>query len=107
MTLAVSDGECIIVTRYSSDGQPGSLYFSTDAHALKAQHPDIEELQRLSDEARAIVSEQLGDLVGAWNKVPGSSIGIVRPGQDEIYEFTPRRPGSDAPPKERVSLRPS
>jgi len=108
MTVATSDGERIIAARYSSDGQPRSLYFSTDAQALKAQHPDIEEIQELSDEARAIVSEPLGDVVGAWNPVPKSSIGIVKRGQDELYEFTPRRPGGAAPPpSERVSLRPS
>ena len=108
MTVATTDGEQIIAARYSSEGQSRSLYFSTEAHALKAQHPDIEELQELSDETRAIVSEPLGDIVGAWNKVPESSIGVVRPGQDELYAFTPRRPGKDASaPKERVSLRPS
>ena len=108
MTVATSDGERIIAARYSSDGQPGSLYVSTDARALKAQHPDIEELQELSDETRAIVSEPLGDLVGAWNELPESSIGVVKPGQDELYQFTPRRPGGDASsPKERVSLLPS
>ncbi len=105
MTIATSDGERIIAARYSSEGQSRSLYFSTEAHALKAQHPDIEELQELSDETRAIVSEPLGDVVGAWNKMPESSIGIAKPGQDELYQFTPRRPGSDAPPKERVSFR--
>ena len=107
MTVATTDGEQIIAARYSSEGQSRSLYFSTDVRALKAHHPDIEEIQELSDEARAIVSEPLGDVVGAWNAVPVSSIGIVKPGQDELYEFTPRRPGSDARPKERVSLRPS
>jgi len=108
MTVATTDGEQIIAARYSSEGQSRSLYFSTEAHALKAQHPDIEELQELSDETRAIVSEPLGDVVGAWNKVPESSIGVVRPGQDELYVFTPRRPGGDASsPKERVSLLPS
>jgi glutamine amidotransferase len=105
MTVATTDGERIIAARYSSEGQSRTLYFSTDAQTLKAQHPDIEELQGLSDDARAIVSEPLGDVVGAWNKVPESSIGIVQPGQDELYEFTSRSPGSSAP-KERVSLRP-
>ena len=108
MTVATTDGEQIIAARYSSERQSRSLYFSTEAHALKAQHPDIEELQELSDETRAIVSEPLGDVVGAWNKVPESSIGVVKPGQDELYVFTPRRPGKDASaPKERVSLQPS
>ena len=30
-------------------------------------------------------------MVGAWNEVPESSIGIVQPGQDELHPFTPRR----------------
>jgi predicted glutamine amidotransferase len=108
MTVATSDGDRIIAARYSSDGQPGSLYVSADARALKAQHPDIEEIQGLSDETRAIVSEPLGDVVGAWIELPESSIGVVKPDQDELYQFTPRRPGNDASsPKERVSLLPS
>lgn len=92
MAVATTDGEQIIAVRYSSEGQSRSLYFSTGALALKAQHPNIEEVQGLSDEARAIVSEPLGDLVEAWKCVPESSIGIVKPGPDEFYEFTPRRP---------------
>jgi glutamine amidotransferase len=105
MTVATSDGTRIIAARYSSDGNPGSLYFSTDMRTLKALHPEIKELQGLSDESRAIVSEPLGDVVGAWNAVPPSTIGIVQPGQDELYQFTPRRPGDTS--KERVSLRPN
>jgi predicted glutamine amidotransferase len=108
MTVATSDGELIIAARYSSNGKPGSLYFSTDARKLKAQHPCIKELQVLSDEARAIISEPLRELVGAWNAVPESSIGIVQPGPEDLYMLTPYRPGSDAPPpKEGVNLRPS
>jgi predicted glutamine amidotransferase len=92
MSVAVTDGERIVAARYSSEGRSRSLYFSTDARVLKEQYPEIEELQALSDEARAVVSEPLGDLVGAWNEVPESSIGIVQPGQDELRRFTPRHP---------------
>src|SRR4029077_20049654 len=105
MSIAATDGQRVIAVRYSSEGQSRSLYVSTDARALKAQHPDVEEIQELSDEARMIVSEPLGDLVGEWNRVPESSIGIIQPGPDEFYEFTPRRSGSEGlPPNERVSL---
>ena len=44
----------------------------------------------LSDETRAIVSEPLGDLAGAWNEVPESHAGAVQPGADELRPFTPR-----------------
>ncbi len=91
MSVAVTDGTKIVAARYSSERDSRSLYFSTDAKALKQQHPELEEVQLLSDEARAIVSEPLGDVVGAWNEVPEASIGIVQPGQDELHAFTPRR----------------
>ncbi|HXV57474.1 MAG TPA: class II glutamine amidotransferase [Gaiellaceae bacterium] len=94
MSVAVTDGERIVAARYSSEGDSRSLYFSTRADVLKKQYPDIPELQRLSDDARAIVSEPLGDLVGAWNEVPESSLGIVQRGGDELRPFTPRRGGA-------------
>jgi hypothetical protein len=59
--------------------------------ALKAAYPESEELAELSDETRAVVSEPLGDLPGAWNEVPESHVGIVRPGEDELRPFTPAR----------------
>jgi predicted glutamine amidotransferase len=91
MSVAATDGERIIALRYSSEGSTRSLYYSTHARVLKEMYPDLEELQGLSDEARAVVSEPLGDLGGAWNEVPESSIGIVQPGQDELRPFAPRR----------------
>ena len=90
MTVAATDGVRIIAARYSSEGESRTLYFSTDARALKQRYAD-DRIQQLSDEARAVVSEPLGDLEGVWNAVPESTIGIVRPGQDEMRSFTPRR----------------
>ena len=91
MSVAVTDGERIVAARYSSEGRSRSLFFSTDARVLKAQYPEVPELQQLSDEARAVVSEPLGDLVGAWNEVPESSVGIVQAGQAELRPVPPRR----------------
>jgi predicted glutamine amidotransferase len=92
MSVATTDGTRIVAARYSSERKSRSLYFSTDARTLKEHYPDVEELQQLSDEARAIVSEPLGDLAGAWNEVPEASIGIVQDGADELRSFSPRRP---------------
>lgn len=92
MAVAVADGERIVAVRYSSEGSSRSLFYSTRIDALKARYPDDDRIQALSDEARAVVSEPLGDLPGAWNEVPESSVGIVQPGQDELRPFTPRRP---------------
>ena len=55
-------------------------------------------LQQLSDDARLIVSEPLGDLPGAWNEVPESSYGIVGRGGDEMHPFTP------TPPRKSVTV---
>jgi glutamine amidotransferase len=90
MTIATTDGRCIWGFRYSSEGDSRSLYFSTRMDALKALYPESEELAALSDETRVVVSEPLGDLAGAWNEVPESHCGIVRPGEDELRPFTPR-----------------
>jgi len=90
MTVATTDGESIWAFRYSSEGDSRSLYFSTRMDHLKAIHPDLAELAALDDETRVVVSEPLGDLPGAWNQVPESHVGIVRPGEDELRRFEPR-----------------
>jgi predicted glutamine amidotransferase len=90
MTVATTDGRTIWAFRYSSEGKSRSLYYSTRMDTLKEMYPESEELQQLSDETRAIVSEPLGDLAGAWNEAPESHVGIVQAGQDELRPFSPR-----------------
>jgi predicted glutamine amidotransferase len=90
MTIATTDGEKVWAFRYSSERASRTLYFSTRMDNLKALYPESEELAALSDETRVVVSEPLGDLPGAWNEVPESSVGIVQPGDDELRPFTPR-----------------
>jgi predicted glutamine amidotransferase len=92
MKVATSDGEQVWGFRYSSEGQSRSLFYSTDISTLRQQHPDNPVLHKVSAESRLIVSEPLGDLVGAWNEVPESSWGVIREGQDELHRFTPRPP---------------
>ena len=77
------------VFRYSSEKSTSSLYFSTDVTQLRQLYPDLEVLTELGAESRFVVSEPLGDLPGAWNEVPESSWGVVRPGDDEIQPFLP------------------
>jgi glutamine amidotransferase len=91
-TVATTDGESVWAFRYSSEGQSRSLYFSTDVSTLRQLHPDVEMLRNLGEETRLVVSEPLGDLPGAWNEVPESSAGVVRPGTDEIRPFQPIAP---------------
>jgi glutamine amidotransferase len=92
MTVATTDGRTLWAFRYSSEGSSRSLFYSTLAETLRAQYPDNPMLHQLSDETRLVVSEPLGDLVGAWNEVPESSYGVVQEGQDELHPFTPVRP---------------
>jgi glutamine amidotransferase len=89
MTVATTDGERTWAFRYSSEGSSRSLFFSTAVETLRAQHPEVPELAALSDDARLVVSEPLGDLAGAWNEMPESTVGIVQPGEDELRPFAP------------------
>ncbi|MFJ1569262.1 class II glutamine amidotransferase [Streptomyces erythrochromogenes] len=90
MTVAVTDGVSVWAFRYSSMGQSRSLFYSSRVDTLRELHPDIAFLQEVSDETRLIVSEPLGDLPGAWNEVPESSYGVVQPGADALFPFTPQ-----------------
>jgi predicted glutamine amidotransferase len=92
MTVATSDGVRVWGFRYSTSSQSRSLFFSTDVRALRELHPENPTLQKVSDEARLIVSEPLGQLAGAWNEVPESSYGVVQEGEDLLLPFQPQRP---------------
>jgi len=89
MTIGTTDGRSVWAFRYSSEGKSRSLYYSTDVSALRELYPDRPRLREVSDEARIIVSEPLGDLPGVWNEVPESSYGIVQEGEDELRPFRP------------------
>jgi len=90
MSVATSDGRSIWAFRYSSVGDPPSLFYSTDVETLQAHYPNMPAFQQFSDESRLVVSEPLGDLAGVWNEVPASSYGVIREGQDELKPFAPR-----------------
>jgi glutamine amidotransferase len=89
MTVATTDGERIWAFRYSSEGTSRSLFYSTEVTTLRHQHPEVEALWELSEDARLIVSEPLGDLAGAWNEVPESTYSVVHGETDEVHPFTP------------------
>ncbi len=92
MTVATTDGDRVWAFRYSSEGNSRSLYYSTVVHTLRDMYPDNENLQRVSDETRIVVSEPLGELVGAWQPVPESSYGVIQKGADELAAFRPILP---------------
>ncbi len=92
MTVATTDGIRLWAFRYSSQRDSRSLFYSTDVPTLRAVHPELEVLQKVTDESRLVVSEPLRDLPGAWNEVPESSYGIVQEGRDELHPFKPKAP---------------
>ena len=92
-TVATTDGETIWAFRYSSERQSRSLFYTTDVPTLRELYPDRELFQEVSDEARLVVSEPLGDVPGVWNEVPESSWGVVGLGEDRLEPFAvARRP---------------
>ena len=91
-TIATTDGEHLWVFRYSSEGKSRSLFFSRDARTVKQQYPERDALQQLSDDARFVVSEPIGDLPGAWAELPEASCGVVGTGADQLLPFAPKPP---------------
>jgi predicted glutamine amidotransferase len=89
MTVATTDGETLYAFRYSSEGRSRSLFHSADVSTLRAQYPDNPLLNKLSDGARLVVSEPLGDLRGAWLEVPESTCLVIRPDGQEMHPFAP------------------
>jgi glutamine amidotransferase len=75
--------------RYSSERDSRTLFYSTDVRTVRKLHPELDLLQKVSNESRIVVSEPLGDLSGAWNEVPESSYGVVQDGDDEMRPFRP------------------
>jgi glutamine amidotransferase len=97
MTVATTDGEKLWAFRYASEGRARSLFYSTALQTLKMLYPEDSRFDDLDEESRLVVSEPLGSLVGAWNEVPESSWGVIQPGQDELYTFTPTETKAPAP----------
>ena len=91
-TVATTDGERLWGFRYSTARQSRTLYASTAVTALREMYPDNPVFQHVSDEARVVVSEPLGDLAGVWNAIPESCYGIVEKGDDAMGEFRPQLP---------------
>ena len=88
-TVATTDGDSLYAFRYSSEGRTRSLFHSADVSTLREQYPDNPLLKDLSDDARLVVSEPLGDLRGAWREVPESTCVVIRKGAQELRPFAP------------------
>jgi len=93
-TLATTDGATTWAFRYSSEGRSRSLFHSTDVSMLKHQYPENPALHELSDDARLVVSEPLGELRGAWREVPESSCVAIHGGEEKVSPFKPLMPAA-------------
>jgi predicted glutamine amidotransferase len=97
-TVATTDGESIWAVRYSSERKSRSLFYTTDIPTLRKLYPDRQLFQDVSESARLIVSEPLGEVAGVWNEVPESTWGVVGPGHDaELHQFQPKAPTVSVP----------
>lgn len=92
MTVATTDGDTTWAFRYSSEGRSRSLFHSADISTLRAQYPDNPVLHELTDDARLVVSEPLGDLRGAWREIPESTCVVVHGGGEDLFAFAPAAP---------------
>src|SRR5436309_1572293 len=96
-TVATTNGEHIWAFRYSSEGKSRSLFFTKHVPTLRHLYPEREIFQEISDDARLIVSEPMGDLPGAWHEVPESCCGVVGHGDDQLRPFSIKPPRTAGP----------
>ena len=91
-TIATTCGEEIWAFRYSSEGKSRSLFYTTDVPTLRKLYPERTLYEEVSEDARMVVSEPLGEIPGVWNEVPEASCRIVGQGHDELRPFRPTAP---------------
>ena len=89
-TIVTSDGEAMWAFRYSSEGKSRTLFFTRQVPVLREEYPSMPVLRSVSDDARLVVSEPIGNLPGAWLEMPEATYGIVQKGDDELRPFAPR-----------------
>ena len=68
------------------------MLYTRGGRLLRQQYPDRELLREVSDDARLVVSEPIGDLPGAWIEMPESHYGVVGKGGDQLLPFIPVSP---------------
>jgi glutamine amidotransferase len=91
-TVVTSDGASMWAFRYSSIAKSRSLFFTRDVPTLRKEYPDVPVLSTLSDDARLVVSEPIGNLPGAWVDVPEATCAVIGKGHDDLQPFVPKAP---------------
>ena len=93
-TIATTDGERMWAFRYSSEGKSRSLFLTADVPTLRQLYPQNQILHELSEDARLVVSEPIGDLPGAWHEFPEASYGVIGHGHHALEPFVVKPPGA-------------
>jgi len=88
-TLATGEGEWLWAFRCCSEGGSRSLLFTRDVRLLGQVYPGRQILRRVSDGARLVVCEPIGDLPAAWKEVLRQAAGD-RKGHGRLLPFPPR-----------------
>ncbi len=88
-SMGLSDGVRLWAFRYSTEGNSRTLFASTDAHTLRALHPDNPQVARMRDGDRVVISEPFGELPGAWDELPEATVLTIQAGHDEQRAFCP------------------
>jgi glutamine amidotransferase len=96
-TVATTDGETMWVVRYASAGEARTLYYTTDVPTLRELYPSRQLFAEMSDNARLIVSEPLGDVPGVWNEVPEATSAVVARDGATLQPFRPQAPATAVP----------
>jgi predicted glutamine amidotransferase len=84
MTLGISDGDSLFGFRYSSEKESRTLFHSDRIEAIKDLAPNVE---RFTEDTRALVSEPLGQIEEAWIPIPESSFVRINRGEVIIEDF--------------------
>jgi predicted glutamine amidotransferase len=94
MTLGIADGERFYACRYSSERKSRTLYLSKDIAAIRDLVPQDRRsrLDRVTDDARTIVSEPFSDLPEMWQEIPESTFITISAGEVETRPFEPTPP---------------
>jgi glutamine amidotransferase len=90
MTLGYTDGETLYAVRYATDGDAPTLFHSREMDDLYKINPALRRV--FASDARAVVSEPLGNLAAAWTEIPQSTALVVRSSGVESRPFAPKAP---------------
>jgi predicted glutamine amidotransferase len=94
MTLGIADGKRLYAFRYSSEGDSRTLFHSRHVDAIKDEIQPRGQalLEKMTDNARCIVSEPLSELKEMWTPIPESTFVTIEDGKVESAAFMPMTP---------------